>query len=145
MKSQKRYNEWQRQRRKLTGNKSTHLYEKTVSGFLMRAYRNMKSRVTGIQKKKRHLYVGLEILPKEVFYEWSTNNAQFLKLFRAWVLNNYDKRLSPSVNRIDPRRGYTLDNIEWITHALNSSLASVTRYHKQTAIQAIYKAAGVTK
>lgn len=33
----------------------------------MRVYRNMKSRVEGIQKLKSHLYEGKEILDKQSF------------------------------------------------------------------------------
>jgi hypothetical protein len=32
-------------------------YEKTPKGYLMRTYRNMKSRVLGIQHKKAHIYI----------------------------------------------------------------------------------------
>ena len=117
----------QQEYRKKTGNKCTRKYEKTINGFLMRAYRNMKSRVTGVQKKKAHLYLGKEILPREEFYEWSKNNLDFLKLFKAWAQCSYDRRLCPSVNRKDSRNGYTIDNMEWITHSQNSSLASVSK------------------
>lgn len=103
-------------------------YEKTINGFLMRTYRNMKSRVTGIQKLKAHLYLGKELLPKEDFYNWSKNNLQFQNLYKNWVINNYDQKLSPSINRIDPNIGYRLDNIEWITHSMNSKLGTLSRY-----------------
>ena len=59
---------WQRERRKNNGNASTKKYEKTKNGFLMRCYRNMKSRITGVQKQKAHLYVGKSLLEKELFY-----------------------------------------------------------------------------
>lgn len=61
---------YQRERRKLNGNLYTKRYEKTEAGFLMRMYRNMKSRVTGVQSKKAHLYKGKDLLAKEDFYEW---------------------------------------------------------------------------
>jgi hypothetical protein len=54
---------------KKTGYCSYHKYEKTKKGFLMRKYRNMQSRVTGIQKKKAHLYKDLYLLPREQYYE----------------------------------------------------------------------------
>ncbi len=65
------YLEQQRIRRKKDGNKNTKKYEKTHKGFLMRLYRNMQSRVTGVQKLKYHLYEGLTILPRKEFYEWA--------------------------------------------------------------------------
>ena len=44
-----------RERRRLTNCAVDKKYEKTKKGFLMRLYRNMQSRVQGVQKKKHHL------------------------------------------------------------------------------------------
>lgn len=89
-------------------------YEKTKNGFLMRLYRNMKSRVLGICKHKRHLYYGLEILDKEEFYAWAKNNEDFHSLFKEWEESGYERRLTPSVDRIDARHGYVLINMEFV-------------------------------
>lgn len=61
--------EWQRNIRKQNGNEWTKKYERTPRGKLMRIYRNMKSRVEGVQKLKAHLYQGKELLSKEEFKE----------------------------------------------------------------------------
>lgn len=95
-------------------------YEKTRKGLLMRTYRNMKSRVLGIQKKKAHLYKGLPILDKEIFYKWSLDDESYNKLFDAWIQSKYDRRKTPSIDRIDASKGYLEDNIRWITHSQNS-------------------------
>ncbi len=97
-------------------------YEKTPKGFLMRAYRNMQSRVEGIQRPGGS-WEGKALLPRQDFYDWALSSSQFWRLYKAYVAANYEMRLAPSVNRIDSRRGYTLDNMEWITHSLNSTLA----------------------
>lgn len=113
----------QRLTRSKNRNSYTFKYEKSPSGFLMRTYRNMESRVTGVQKEKAHLYLGLSILPREQFYLWARNNVDFWRLYRTWVASGYDRKLTPSINRIDPDQGYDLGNIEWLTHSLNSALA----------------------
>lgn len=113
-------NEWQKKRRAENKNAYTHKYEKTPMGFLVRKYRNMKSRVTGVQKKKYHLYKGLYLLPKQFFYSWSLVNLDFQELWKKWVESGYERRLCPSVDRIDSNKGYTLDNMRWITHSENS-------------------------
>lgn len=97
----------------------------------MRSYRNMKSRVLGIQKLKAHLYKGLEILSKETFYSWAKDNAQFLSLHSFWVETGYDKESSPSIDRVDSTKGYTLDNMRWVTKYENSENALVSRYSKR--------------
>jgi len=125
-------NRKRREYRKRTGNAETHRYEKTVKGFLMRKYRNMQSRVTGIQHKKAHLYKGLSLLPREDFYNWAMPHIQFHKLWIDWVDSDYKRKLCPTVDRIDSTKGYELDNMRWITHSENSILGchSEKRKHK---------------
>jgi hypothetical protein len=114
----------QRDRRAANGNANTKKYEKTKKGKLVRTYRNMLSRVEGILQKKSHLYEGKDILSKEAFYKWSMQDPQFHKLHDEWVASGYDRRLSPSIDRIDVALGYILGNMQWLTHSENSSKAS---------------------
>lgn len=124
------YNAKQRARRKANGNQYTKTYEKTIQGFLMRTYRNMKSRVTGIQKKKAHLYWHCPLLSREEFYEWSQQSGEFMALYYAWVMTNYDQRVTPSIDRIDSKGGYVIGNMQWITHSENSRRGALSRYGK---------------
>jgi len=115
-------------------------YEKTPKGFLMRAYRNMQSRVRGIQRQKAHLYQGLPILSREEFYKWAWEDYNFWRLYKIWVQAKYDRKLTPSVNRVDSYRGYVLGNIEWLTFSVNSSLGGSSpkrRSPKRNNIQEI--------
>jgi hypothetical protein len=128
--SREEYNKRQRERRKANGNKTTKKYEKTVNGFLMRAYRNMKSRVNGIQKLKSHLYKGLFLLDKEVFYVWAREDNNFNGLYWEWVNSGYNKKLTPSIDRIDSDKGYSLDNMRWVTHSDNSKFGAISKHSK---------------
>lgn len=130
MQTKEQLNERQRERRRRNQNSVTHKYEKTKKGFLMRCYRNMKSRVSGVQKLKAHLYQGKSLLNKEEFKNWSLNQESFHQLFLEWELSGYNRKLSPSVNRIDPKLGYELGNIEWITHSENSRKTSRWNFAK---------------
>lgn len=109
-------------------NKITKKYEKTINGFLMRTYRNMKSRVNGIQKNKNHLYLNKPLLNKDDFYLWSLSNSDFHNLFKKWEKSNYNRRLTPSIDRINSKNGYTLDNIRWIEHWINSRNGTLSRH-----------------
>ena len=120
-------NEIQRIKRKENGNDATHRYEKTPKGFLMREYRNMESRVTGVQKKKAHLYLGLPLLDRESFYIWGYNQIEFHALFEAWEASGYNRKVTPTVDRINSNRGYELGNMEWVTHSVNSQRGAVSR------------------
>jgi len=114
----------QRERRATQHNKVTKKYEKTKNGFLMRTYRNMLSRVSGIQAKKAHLYADKEILSKVDFYAFSHASKEFHRLFQAWEESGYCRRLTPSIDRIDSARGYIIDNMQWLTHSENSRKAA---------------------
>lgn len=103
-----------------TNKEGDRKYNKTPKGYLVRTYRNMKSRVSGVYKRSMWIYYGKEILDKNVFYDWSLNDKEFNRLYEEWVKCNYDTKLSPSVDRIDPDGGYTLENIRWLTQSENS-------------------------
>lgn len=117
-------NEKQRLYRSRTNNAITKKYEKTPNGFLVRLYRNMKSRITGVQMSKFHLYEGKELLAKDDFYEWAKNSPKFLELFKEYEDSNYDRKLAPSVDRVNSKLGYFIDNMEWVTHSENSRRAN---------------------
>lgn len=122
-------NRLQREKRRREKDATTKRYEKTKKGFLMRTYRNMLSRVKGIQKKNFLGYYGLEILPKEEFYEWSLNNEDFHTIFEEWEKRGYEQKYSPSIDRIDPREGYYLLNMQWITVSENTKRAMAFHWH----------------
>jgi hypothetical protein len=86
---------WQRKYRKKNGNLHIKEYEKTISGKLMRTYKNMVHRVTGVVKRGSNRYKGLPILDKDVFYSWSKANKKFLELYGDWVASGYERKLSP--------------------------------------------------
>ena len=117
--------------RKRTRNAATYKYEKTVPGFLMRKYRNMLSRVNGVQKSKHHLYSGKHLLSKDEFYAWSKVSGEFFTLFDAWEISGYDRKLCPTVDRIDSSKGYFVENMRWITHSENSSLGTISKKNKR--------------
>lgn len=101
-------------------------YRKTKKGFLVRLYDNMSQRIKGNQKKS-NLYIGKEIVSKQDFYNWANNNNDFDILFEQWKESNYDRKFTPSIDRINSNKGYTFDNMEWVTHSENSRRSSEYR------------------
>ena len=123
----------QRMYRAHTANEQTKKYEKSRNGFLMRIYRNMQSRVTGVQKLKHHLYAGKSLLSRDEFYAWTKPHPEFNRLFSLYEASDFDQRLAPSVDRIDSARGYELDNMEWVTHSENSRRGTISRFRQVEA------------
>ena len=118
-------------RSSLLGRQKDKSYEMTPNGYIMRVYRNMKSRVEGVQKQKHHLYRGKEILSKEDFYKWAlSEESKFYHLFKVYIESGKDRRLAPSVDRIDSSKGYVLENMEWVTHSENSRRGALSRARK---------------
>jgi hypothetical protein len=105
---------------------SNRKYWKTFNGKLMMTYNNMSRRVRGYVKP--HLYNGLEICDRKQFYKWSSTNESFIHLYKEWVNSGYNRSFSPSIDRIDSSIGYTLNNIQWITHSDNSRKGSNSRW-----------------
>jgi hypothetical protein len=121
---------WQKEYRQKTDNKHTKVYEKTIKGFLMRLYRNMQSRIDGVQKEKHKLYRGKELLDRESFYWWALGSPEFYQLFGEYKASGYERALAPSVDRVDSRQGYNINNMEWVTMSENSRRGAVSRHSK---------------
>lgn len=121
----------QREYRIKNKNSCTFKYEKTVNGFLMRLYRNMKERIDGTQKEKWHLYKGKYLLPKENFYIWARKSTKFKRMFRNWEESGYNQKLTPTVDRKNSRWGYFLGNMRWLTNSENSRLGGINRWRNK--------------
>lgn len=96
--------------------------------FLVRLYCNMLGRCVGYQTVKADIYRGLPLLPKTVFYAWALGCQEFWTLWFQWCAAGHPRSLAPSVDRKDSKKGYTLDNMQWLTMGENSAKANVERW-----------------
>ena len=60
---------------------------------------------------------------REELVEWLFSLEKYHILYDRWKRSGFIKSLAPSVNRIDPNKSYTMDNIELITWGENHRLA----------------------
>jgi len=60
-------------------------------------------------------------------YAWIKDQPAFTSMYKAWVESNYDKNIMPSIDRINDRISYTLDNIQ-----LSTVQQNIQRYNKDT-------------
>jgi len=63
--------------------------------------------------KKRNM--PLPTYSKEELYEWLMASQEFHHIFNLWIISGYDTRLAPSIDRANPYKPYTFDNIEIMT------------------------------
>jgi hypothetical protein len=132
MKTREEINARQRELRKQNNNAYTKKYERTKKGFLMRKYHHMMGRVKGeAWYKCVYLWAGKEILPKSEFYDWAIAQSEFHSLFEQWEKSGHERKLCPSVDRIDSKFGYVIGNMRWITFIENATLGARKRHNKQ--------------
>lgn len=105
-------------------------YNKTRGGKIMMAFHNIRGRVTGIQRPKTYVDKGVKILPRRVFYKWALGDEGFNKLFAEWSKSGYKRSLSPSLSRKDPKAGYALGNMKWVTQSEISRLRGLSDRRK---------------
>lgn len=118
-----------------------HTRKATINRFLGNLYSGMKERVSGRKTKRPDLYKGKPLIPKDAFMIWAKNHPDFFSLYKRWASCNFDRKLTPTINRIDSSKGYVLGNIEWMTNSQNCGLSGSVR--KMKAKKEIYNLLGV--
>lgn len=88
--------------------------------YLKCTFQNMKTRIKSNRLKWKN-YNGLQICDQESFMNKFINDKIFINLYNEWQKSGYKTYLSPSINRINNEKGYTLDNMEFIIQQINSS------------------------
>lgn len=91
------------------------LRARTLRGLLLDRHAKMRRRAAGRSKTQLYRATGKPIVSRDEFVAWGLAHPDYLRLHAKWVESDYVRRLSPSIDRIDPDKGYTLDNMQWLT------------------------------
>ena len=96
-------------------------WRKSFGGYFKYTYSQIKGRCTSPSKP---LYFGMDFMPKSdwIIFLKDTKDERF-RLFKQWVNNNYSMRFAPSIDRIDGKKGYLIDNCRWLTQSENARIA----------------------
>lgn len=88
--------------------------------FLKRLYVQIKYRTncSDFSCHKKY-YKGLSIMTKEDMLKYNTNK-EFVNLYNNWITSKKNRKLVPTLDRIDSSKGYTVDNVKWKTLSENS-------------------------
>lgn len=99
-------------------------YRRTKRGFLSSTYSAMRARVLG-QASAQHIYAGKALLPRNVFYMWAIADPEFNRLWTAYAGAGFQPLGdAPSIDRINPAQGYTLNNMRWLLQRHNAGLVN---------------------
>lgn len=95
-----------------------HRHRYNPKRFLQHKYIAIKGRCTRMDPL--HHYYGKPFLSKDEWEEWCQKTyPTFMSLYTAWQDSGFQQKYSPSIDRIDSTKGYTKDNIQWLTHSAN--------------------------
>lgn len=86
-----------------------------------RRYSHMLARHEGRSTNSSHAN-GKGICTKEEFFAWCKhfdNLNEFLAIYFEWASLDFPLHAAPSVDRIDPTKGYTCDNLQWLSFEEN--------------------------
>ncbi len=78
------------------------------------------SRRTKTFLKTHPNYYGLEKCTREEFISKFKNDRNFLKQWNIWKENDFKRGFAPSIDRIDSNKGYTLDNLQFLSNIENA-------------------------
>lgn len=88
-------------------------------------YSGIKSRCEKLTLSgKKNSVFGKKYLSKEEWIKWcysETNYKKFIELYNNWIQSNCDRKLNPSIDRVDNKKGYIITNLQWLTQSENSS------------------------
>ncbi len=94
----------------------TQRFRKTPKGVLTNLYSKMKER--NIKRGFGELPFSLKELQERFL-----GDDNYIKQFNIWVQNSYKKEYKPSFDRINPNRGYTIDNMQILSWGENRKKA----------------------
>jgi len=98
-----------------------HRQRYSINRIMRHRYSGMKQSVEGRNSHKRSSE-GKDICTQEEFFNWCEENKTiFNRIYKDWKKTDFIQKKSPSIDRIDNTKGYTIDNIEWTTQSKNSS------------------------
>lgn len=80
----------------------------------------MSKRVRGKDRNCAHLMTGMPIVPRDEFIGWAYLQPVLPGLFAAYEAADWDFKLCPTIDRIDPSNGYMFGNMQFITQSENS-------------------------
>ncbi len=95
-------------------------YRRTLRGFLDQKYTAMSKRVRGKDRNCLKTVKGLPILPRNEFLNWAYNQPELATMFDRYKNSKFDFKLCPTIDRINPREGYIISNMRFLTQSENA-------------------------
>ncbi len=83
-------------------------------------YRGIVNRCTGGHKNRTYYVEGMPYLSWQEYEDWWLDNVQdFEYCYSVWKRSGFKNKFAPSIDRIDSKKGYTPENMQWLTFSVN--------------------------
>ena len=100
----------------------TKRYRTNFERIKAHKYRGIVNRCTGKHKDRTYYVEGMNYLNWEEYESWwQTNFVDFLECYYVWKQSDYKNKFAPSIDRIESKKGYTPENMQWLTFSINCS------------------------
>lgn len=93
-------------------------YRQTPKGFLVRRWVKMRRRLSNEYANRN-----LKLLTSKEFHQWAMKDTTFIEMYLTWKDAGMPLHLTPTVDRIDNRLGYVIENMQWLTFLDNTRKA----------------------
>lgn len=94
-----------------------HSRKTDINVFVKVMYRGIRDRS---KRAYRPSYYLMPICSQQEFEEMALQNESLKKLYKEWIESGHFFHLTPSVDRIDNKKGYLIDNIQFLTFIENT-------------------------
>lgn len=118
-----RAREWRRKNKNYQGSGKNSWYPKDEQ-LLVSMIRSKIGNCKNNSARRRH-QIPFTITAKEMYLMWKTQKGLCALSNIEMVLEKRHK-YTPSIDRIDPLKGYTLDNVQWVCWAVNRAKGDLT-------------------
>jgi hypothetical protein len=104
----------------------------TKKDYLVHKYKGMRQRVRGEHSdpKTNRIYKGLPLCGKQEFLDWAITDEAFNSIWYEWLQNGVGIKFSPSIDRIIPKKGYALSNLQFLPLSENSRKSARARHDR---------------
>ncbi len=93
--------------------------------YLRTCWGEIKRRSTQKVPNREYVCFGQKFCTKDEFVNRFLTDKKFLSLYKSWQEHDFKRGFAPSIDRIDPTKGYEIDNLQFLSNNENTRKDSI--------------------